>query len=392
MLGYGDERLATAVEAAGGIGSIPCSGMPPDSLRSLLQRNRGKRLCYNFFCHRVLEAPPVASADWIKVLQPFYEKEGIQMTAEQIQVKLDSQKPTSFSAEQLLTLLEEQKNFGGGRLLVSFHFGLPPDPLWEQLKASRAFTTLCTATTVEEALYLKTKQVDVIVGQGAEAGGHRGLFLPSSRIDEQLGIMSLIPRLRRALGDDAHLVAAGGIVDVQTARAAVDLGADGVQCGTALLLTQEAATSTVHRQALLDAQTYGTPQTTITNVFSGRPARGLRNTLVEHLGPIRADAPPYPTAGPHLVPLRQHAEPTGRSDYSQLWAGQNLSGCFDGLAGEKVAEIAAAFTLRRHVRHRLPRRAECGRLIYYHPPLYTSLSPQVVKQYETPHTTENENP
>ncbi|KPA84031.1 putative enoyl-[acyl-carrier-protein] reductase [Leptomonas pyrrhocoris] len=347
MLGYSDVSLARAVASTGAIGSVPCSGMAPGQLCTLVQDNVEHRLCYNFFCHR----PPPASmarpsSSWVGHLAKYYAEEGIANPADAVQKRFAALRPTHFTEEHLEALLAVQAGLKGRPpLLLSFHFGLPPDALWERLRAvaGPAFCVSCSATTVEEAVYLHQRHVDIVVCQGAEAGGHRGLFLPGSRVEEQLGTFALVPQVRAALGAGACLVAAGGIVDAATARAAVELGADGVQVGTSFLRSAEAKTSLVHRAALRDARESGALTTSITNILSGRPARGLRNRLMAELGSMRADGPTYPFGPAYLLDLRQRAEASGRGDYSQLWAGQNLRGCTEGPAADKAKAIAAAF-------------------------------------------------
>lgn len=351
MSGYGDVVLARAVASIGAIGGVPCSGMDPAQLRTLLHDNAGHRLCYNFFCHR---PPPAAagaapSSTWMAHLTKYYAEEGLSSPAEAVQRRLDALRPTHFTEAQLEALLEVQAGLRAKSaplppLLLSFHFGLPPDALWERLRAASDVCVLCSATTVAEAMYLQERDVDVIVCQGAEAGGHRGIFLPGSRVEEQPGTFALVPQVRAALGPRACLVAAGGVVDAATARAAVVLGADGVQVGTSLLRTAEAKTSAVHRAALRDARARGEPATSVTNILSGRPARGLRNRLMAELGSMREDGPTYPFGPAYLLDVRQAAEAARRGDYSQLWAGQNLRGCTEGAAADKAREIAAAFS------------------------------------------------
>ncbi|KPI88354.1 nitronate monooxygenase [Leptomonas seymouri] len=346
MLGYGDIVLARSIASTGAVGSVPCSGMAPEQLRTLVEDNVEHRLCYNFFCHRPPSAPAAKlSPSWMEHLQKHYAEEGIDNPADVVQKRIAAMRPTHFTEEQLEALLEVRAALRDKPpLLLSFHFGLPPDALWERLRsvAGSAFCVSCSATTVEEAVYLHQRQVDIVVCQGAEAGGHRGLFLPSSRVEEQPGTFALVPQVRAALGADACVVAAGGIVDAVTARAAVGLGADGVQVGTSFLRTAEAKTSPVHRAALRDARESGALATSVTNILSGRPARGLRNRLMAELGSMRVDGPTYPFGSAYLLDLRRKAEAAGRGDYSQLWAGQNLSGCTEGSAVDKAKEIASA--------------------------------------------------
>ena len=181
--------------------------------------------------------------------------------------------------------------------VVSFHFGLPPAELLSRVKAVGALI-LSSATTVAEARWLEQRGVDGVIAQGREAGGHRGMFL-SDDIDAQPGLISLLPQVRDAVR--VPVVAAGGISDGRGIAAAFALGADAVQIGTAYLRTPEATISPLHRAALANARD---DATRLTNVFTGRPARGLVNQFVAEVGPMSADAPQFPLAAGAAAPLR----------------------------------------------------------------------------------------
>jgi nitronate monooxygenase len=177
----------------------------------------------------------------------------------------------------------------------------------------------------------------VIIAQGLEAGGHRGIFL-SEDLTTQVGLFSLIPQIRDAV--TVPVVAAGGIADVDGIAAALAFGAGGVQMGTAFLLCDEAATSAVHRAALTSPQA---THTALTNCFTGRPARGIVNRIMREQGPLSINAPAFPLASGALAPLRAKAEALGNSDFTPLWSGQNVSGCRKVPASVIVQSLAAAF-------------------------------------------------
>jgi nitronate monooxygenase len=217
--------------------------------------------------------------------------------------------------------------------IVSFHFGLPSDDLLAVVRGWGA-KILSSATTVEEACWLESRGVDAIIAQGAEAGGHRGMFL-SEDIDSQVGTFSLVRQVVQAVR--VPVIAAGGIADTQGVTAALALGAAAVQIGTAYLLCPECTTSTVHRTALKGAERR---HTTLTNVFSGRAARGIVNRAIRELGPMSPDAPPFPMASSALAPLRAKAESLGSGDFSPLWAGQNTNGCREIPAAQLTRELA----------------------------------------------------
>ncbi len=135
------------------------------------------------------------------------------------------------------------------------------------------------------------------------------------------------------------MIAAGGIADAKGVAAAMALGASGVQVGTAYLLCPEATTSAVHRAAL---RSEAARHTALTNLFSGRPARGIVNRLMRELGPIGTAVPDFPLASSALAPLRAKAESQGRGDFSPLWSGQNATGCRDIPAADLTRELAGS--------------------------------------------------
>jgi nitronate monooxygenase len=190
---------------------------------------------------------------------------------------------------------------------------------------------------VDEARWLEAHGADAIIAQGLEAGGHRGHFL-SDDLAAQLGTMALVPQVVSAVR--VPVIATGGIADARGVAAAMALGASAVQVGTAYLLCPEATTSAVHRAALASADARVTD---VTNLFSGRPARGIVNRLMRELGPMSPLAPAFPLAASAVAPLRARAERGGRGDFSPLWSGQNASGCRELPAGEVTRALAEGF-------------------------------------------------
>lgn len=218
--------------------------------------------------------------------------------------------------------------------VVSFHFGLPPAHLLARMKSwhSRIFSS---ATTVDEARWLEAHGVDAIITQGMEAGGHRGMFL-SDDLTTQVGTFALLPQIVREV--KLPVVAAGGIADAQGVAAAMALGAAGVQIGTSYLLCPEATISAIHRAALIGE---AARHTALTNLFTGRPARGIMNQLMRELGPISSCVPAFPLAASAIASLRARAEAGGSGEFSPLWSGQNVMGCKEVPAGQLTQELAA---------------------------------------------------
>jgi nitronate monooxygenase len=200
--------------------------------------------------------------------------------------------------------------------VVSFHFGLPAPDLLARVKGWGSLV-LSSATTVQEALWLQANGADAVVAQGLEAGGHRGMFLTDD-LSTQMGTLALLPQIVQAV--QIPVIAAGGIGSAQAVVAAKALGAAGVQIGTAYLCSHEATTSALHRAAL---QSPAAQHTALTNLFSGRPARGIVNRLMAELGPLNKAAPAFPLATAGIAPLRAAAEAQGLTDFTPLWSGQN---------------------------------------------------------------------
>ncbi|HSV33918.1 MAG TPA: nitronate monooxygenase [Ramlibacter sp.] len=325
MAGVQGSALAVAVSNAGGMGSLPCAMLGPDAIRKEITTIRAQTVHpfnVNFFCHAPPEVGAPREAAWRAELAPYFSELGLDpdgVAAGPGRLPFDS------AAADVLAELRPP--------VVSFHFGLPAPDLLARVRNWGA-KVLSSATTVEEARWLEARGVDAIIAQGLEAGGHRGMFL-SDDLHTQAGTFALVRQVVRAV--NTPVIAAGGIADAEGVAAALALGAVGVQVGTAYLLCPEATTSPLHRQAL---KTEAARVTALTNVFTGRPARGIVNRAIRELGPISAAAPAFPLAVARMAALRAQAESLGRSDFSPLWAGQNTSGCKEVPAALLTQELA----------------------------------------------------
>jgi nitronate monooxygenase len=327
MAGMQGSALAIAVCNAGGLGSLPCAMLTPDAMRKELAAIRAqvgaRPYNVNFFCHTQPAPDEQRETRWRAALAPYYAEFGIDASAVPAG---PGRLPFSAAAADVL---EEFRP-----AVVSFHFGLPAADLLARVRGWGS-KIVSSATTLAEARWLEAQGVDAVIAQGLEAGGHRGLFLTDD-LNTQLGSFALLPQLVRAL--KVPVIAAGGIVDARGVQAALALGAAGVQVGTAYLLCPEATTSAIHRAALKsDAACI----TALTNLFTGRPARGIVNRLMRELGPIGSAMPAFPLATAAIAPLRAAAEAQGSGDFSPLWAGQNVSGCRELPAEQLTRELAA---------------------------------------------------
>ncbi|GAB3429433.1 nitronate monooxygenase [Massilia solisilvae] len=326
MAGAQGSAMAIAVSNAGGLGSLPCAMLSPEAMRKELAAIKAatdKPFNVNFFCHTQPDPDAAAEARWRQAMTPFYREYGIDPAGI----------PTGpgrnpFSAEVADILREFSPP------VVSFHFGLPSDQLMEQVR-SMGSKIIASATTVDEALWLQERGVDAIIAQGLEAGGHRGIFLTDD-LTTQVGTFALVRQVAQAV--KVPVIAAGGIADAAGVTAAIALGAAGVQVGTAYLLCPESTISAIHREALASP---AARHTALTNLFTGRPARGIVNRVMRELGPVNDQVPAFPLATSAIAPLRAKAEAQGSGDFSPLWSGENATGCAAVSAAEITKRLAA---------------------------------------------------
>lgn len=323
MAGVQGSALALSVSHAGALGSLPAAMLTPEALRTELLALQASGLPYNvnFFCHQTPEPDATRQAAWLTALKPYYDEWRLQVSATPAG---PGRRPFDTEAAELLAEFKPR--------VVSFHFGLPAPQLLARVKSWGAFV-IASATTVAEACWLQEHGADAIIAQGLEAGGHRGHFL-SSDLSEQMGLFALLPQVIAAVR--LPVIAAGGIASAACVRAALALGAAGVQAGSAYLCANEATTSALHRAAL---QSPAAVHTQLTCLLSGRPARGIANRLMRELGPMHP-APAFPLATAALAPLRAAAEKAGRTDFSPLWCGQNAQGCQSAPAARITQTLA----------------------------------------------------
>jgi nitronate monooxygenase len=330
MAGAIDFEMAVAVAQAGGLGSVPCAMLTPDKAREQIEKFRERTdapLNVNFFCHTPPELNNAREARWRERLSPYYAELGIDPAAS---VPTSNRAP--FDAA-FCVMVEEIRP-----AVASFHFGLPSADLLARVKAAGCLVLGC-ATTAAEARWLEERGADAIVAQGYEAGGHRGMFLTED-VAAQVGTFALVPQVVDAV--KVPVIAAGGVSDARGIAAAFALGAAGVQIGSAYLHCPESRISAPHRAALKESRDDGTA---ITNLMTGRPARGVVNRVMREIGPIAEVAPAFPLAAGALAPLRAKAETAGSGDFSPLWAGQAAGLGRAMPAGEltrKLAEEALA--------------------------------------------------
>lgn len=327
MAGVSTPALAAAVSNAGALGSLGIGASTVADAQQAIGETRrltAQPFNVNVFCHQPAQRDPAREAAWLRHLVPLFSEAGIQPPAMLEEIY------TSFLADdEAFGLLLRQRP-----AVVSFHFGLPPRARIKALREAGVFI-LATATSLYEARCIEEAGVDAIVAQGIEAGGHRGVFNPDG-VDECLSTQVLVRLLVQQT--TLPVIAAGGIMDGQGIRAALDLGAAAAQLGTAFILCPESAANAAYRSALKGERA---TRTRLTRAISGRPARGLPNRLIAHGeadgAPLPAD---YPVAYDAAKRLNAAATKLGRDDFAAQWAGQGAPLARELPAAQLIAALA----------------------------------------------------
>jgi nitronate monooxygenase len=327
MAGAHDADIMIGAAQGGALASLPCAMLSVDKAReqiNIVRQRVSTPLNMNFFCHKAVDSTAEQEARWRKRLTPYFSELGLDPNA-----SIAAANRAPFDAV-MCELVEELKP-----AVVSFHFGLPDKALLKRVKDAGCLV-ISSATIVREARWLEDNGADAIIAQGAEAGGHRGMFLTES-IANQPGTFALVPQVVDAVR--VPVIAAGGIADGRGIAAAFALGAAGVQIGSAYLRCPESKVIAPVRKALAEA---GDDATVITNVMTGRPARGVANRVMREVGPVAAEAPPFPHAATALSPLKAAAEKLGQMDFTTLWSGQAIALGREMPAAELTRSLAQA--------------------------------------------------
>jgi len=326
MAGAVGLELIIAAADAGGLGSMPCAMLTPDKAReqiAIFKQRTSKPLNVNFFCHAPVAADAQAEARWRTRLATYYKEYGVDPN-----VPVPSANRSPFD-EAMCGVIEEAKP-----KIVSFHFGLPEERLLKRVKTAGCIV-LSSATTAKEARWLEAHGADVIIAQGNEAGGHRGMFL-TDKVDQQPGTFALVPQVVDAVR--VPVIAAGGISDGRGIAAAFALGASAAQVGSAYLKCPESLIGKPYRDGLANSDS---DSTTVTNVLTGKPARGIVNRVMAEVGPLSSDAPAFPHAATALAPLRAAAEKKGSAEFTPMWSGQAAALAPELPAAELTKKLAA---------------------------------------------------
>ncbi len=297
--------LVAAVSNAGALGTLGAGYMNAEQIHQAIKRIReltDRPFAVNLFIPEPLDTDS-HSIEKIKEHLRSYRKD--------LGLSADIQNIPEIQCfdEQIQAVYEDNVN------ILSFTFGLLPKK-WHDKFKNRNSILMGTATTVEEAIELEKSGVNMIVGQGSEAGGHRGTFLGDHR-KALIGTIALIPQIVDAV--NVPVIAAGGIMDGRGMVAALALGASAVQMGSAFVVSEESGAHHKYKEVILNSRE---DQTEITIAFSGKAARGISNTFTQDFSAYPDSIPPYPIQNSLTTEIRRAAAQQNRTDYMSLWAGQ----------------------------------------------------------------------
>nr|WP_262909632.1 nitronate monooxygenase [Niabella pedocola] len=309
MLGVSTPEMTAAASNAGGLGSLPVGGLSPDAIATLLHNTRAltaRPFGVNLFVHNIPEVDMASLEPMRQLIHRLAAERGYELTEADLQI------PRLYTyKDQLEVLIRE------GVRLVSFTFGCPDDESIRLLKNHKVLL-IGTATSLEEAVYLQEKGIDMVVAQGIEAGGHRGHFLHEN-VAGQSSLQALLEALRTAI--HIPVIAAGGIRDTADAKQMVALGAAAVQLGTLFIPSVESQAIPAYKQLLSREQE---KHSVLTTAFSGRWARGLSNAFITAIETSGIPVPPYPYQNALTAVLRKRAQAQNDAEFTSLWSGTEM--------------------------------------------------------------------
>lgn len=317
-------ELVAAVSNAGGLGTLGAGYMNAEEMKDTIRKIKeltNQPFAVNLFVPELADRSEEKIQKANELLQPFREE----LNIPEPEVKKVSDE--NFD-KQLEVIIREEVP------VCSFTFGVPSPSTIQQLKQENIIV-IGTATTVKEAIMNEEHGMDIVVMQGSEAGGHRGTFSGSFE-QAMIGTMSLIPQAADCV--DIPLIAAGGIMDGRGVLAALTLGAQGVQMGTAFVTAIESGAKQQHIDALLNSTE---DQTITTSVFSGKPARGIQNEFIEKMKPHEQNLPDYPIMNTLTTGIRNEAAKQNRPEWIHLWSGQSPRMSKKKHAGDLISDIVS---------------------------------------------------
>lgn len=330
MLGVTTPEMVVAASESLCLGSLPVGGLSSEktaSLISAVKKHTDKPYAVNLFVHDVVEE---IDFNIFEEMQNFLERIHQENNLFFERITAESIKPIHYS-EQIPTLIQEKVP------VVSFTFGIPDAATIAQFKKNGT-KIIGTATCVKEAILLEAAGVDAITAQGIEAGGHRGSFLKTDDLPE-IGLIALVAQLCEAV--KVPVIAAGGIYNAKTAHAAYDLGAEGIQVGTLFIPADESEATAAYKLAVLSAHD---TDTKLTKAFTGRWARGIKNTFMERMDNSGLTIPFYTYQNYLTAAMRSFAKQNNNKELMSLWAGQSAGKSQRGTTADILNELISSIT------------------------------------------------
>jgi nitronate monooxygenase len=326
MAGVSTPELAAAVTEAGALGSISVGASTPEQAEKMIlatQALTSGAINVNLFCHASPLRNPILEQQWIAKFHHLFSHDDVPARLTEIYRTFNDNEP------MLEVLLNTRPT------AVSFHFGLPDSKVIERLK-TLGIVTLASATNLTEVAEIEAREIDFVIAQGQEAGGHRGMFYPDQE-DSLMSTFTLVQAIKQV--SSLPVIAAGGIMDGAGIAAMQRIGAAGSQLGTAFILCPESAASPAYRAALKSEQAQ---HTVFTSAISGRPARCLNNAFCQATQGIPVQSiPAYPLAYALGKALASAQANQGESGFAAQWAGQGARLARELPAGQLVALLAA---------------------------------------------------
>ncbi len=303
-------ELTAVVSNLGGLGSYGCQPFYANEIVEIsnnIKKHTDKPFNLNLWVKdkddHIQDFDSKAFEKVIEIFHPYFEQVGVEPPTYPL--------PESPTFDNQIEAIFEVKP-----AVFSFVFGIPSKDILEKCRQLN-IKTIGTATTLDEAIAIENAGVDAVVATGFDAGGHRVSFLDHAE-ESLIGTFSLIPQVADYV--NIPVIAAGGIADSRGVKAALALGADAVQIGTAFLATKQSGTSNIHREKLFSTDAR---YTTLTKVFTGRLSRGIKNRLTEELKEFQHHLAPYPLQGKIVGKLGAYpANTESNPELKAFWAGQ----------------------------------------------------------------------
>lgn len=318
MLGITSPQMVASVSNTGCMGSLPLGLTNNKQAQALIQavkQQTSKPFSVNLF---VYKSPSIERTPSMEILKSFYNRYGLPFPE-----SLIAKNPFPVYEDLIQLLIEENIP------AVSFTFGIPTSDIVTRLKSSGC-VLIGSASCVEEAKLIEESGMDIVVVQGIEAGGHRASFMEGTL--PQTGLISLLPQVIDAV--TIPVIAAGGLMEGRSIAAALILGAQGVQLGSAFIRSTESVASKAYKASVAASTD---TSTVLTNAWTGRYARGIKNGFITEMQ--NEEILPYPFQIYYTDQIRKKGKEQDSETIQAFWAGQSSKFAKDKNAGVIMSEL-----------------------------------------------------